>query len=127
MRFLRPVFLILLFFGHLFNSNGRAQNIPVDTIPFVLNFDHIIIQLSLNGSEPLNFLFDSGAGGTLITKDTADSLGFNASSNRRNIGVSGSHRVGVIKGVELGVGGKKIGNVTLLSTDIPLEEITLFL
>lgn len=123
MRLLRPVFLILLFIGHLFHSPARAQNIPVATVPFVLNFDHIIIQLSLDGSEPLNFLFDSGAGGTLITKDAADSLGLTASVNRKNVGVSGSHKVGVIKGVKLEVSGKKLGNITVLSTDTPLEEM----
>jgi predicted aspartyl protease len=123
MRLLRSVFLILFIIGHLFNSNVRAQNIPVTTIPFVLNFDHIIIQLSLDGSEQLNFLFDSGAGGTLIAKYAADSLGLTPSSNRKNVGVSGSHKVGVIKGVKLEVGGLKLGNITVLSTETPFEEM----
>ena len=101
MRLNKPVFLILLFAGQFFYGGTKAQNTPVVTVPFVLNFDHIIIQLSLDGSEPLNFLFDSGAGGTLITTEAADFLGFKASVNRKNVGVSGSHKVGVIKGVKL--------------------------
>jgi predicted aspartyl protease len=123
MRLNKPVFLILLCAGHFFYSGARAQNTPVITVPFILNFDHIIIPLSLNGSEPLNFLFDSGAGGTLITNEAADSLGFKSSVNRKNVGVSGSHKVGVIKGVKLAVEDNKIGNITLLSTDMPLEEM----
>ncbi|RLD23445.1 MAG: hypothetical protein DRI71_05310 [Bacteroidetes bacterium] len=123
MRLNKPVFLILLFAGHFIYSGAKAQNTPVITVPFILNFDHIIITLSLNGSEPLNFLFDSGAGGTLITNEAADSLGFKSSVNRKNVGVSGSHKVGVIKGVKLAVEDNKLGNITLLSTDMPLEEM----
>lgn len=123
MRLQRPVFLIFLFIGQFFISGANAQNSPVVTIPFVLNNDHIIIRLRLDDSAPLNFLFDSGAGGTLITKEAADSMLFRSTSKRKNVGVSGSHKVGVIKGVKLSVGDKKLGNITLLSTDKPLEEL----
>ena len=85
MRLNKPVFFILLSVGQFFYSGAEGQNTPEVTVPFILNFDHIIIPLSLNGSEPLNFLFDSGAGGTLITKEVADSLGFKSSVNRKNI------------------------------------------
>ena len=123
MRLLRPVFLIFLITGHIFLSGAKAQNTPVVSVPFILNHDHIIIQLRLDDSEPLNFLFDSGAGGTLITKEVADSLRFKSTAKRKNIGVTGSHKVGVIKGIKLEVGDKKLGNITLLSTDNPLEEL----
>jgi predicted aspartyl protease len=123
MRLLRPVFFIFLIIGQFFNSGAKAQNTPVVTLPFVLNNDHIIIRLRLDDSAPLNFLFDSGAGGTLITKEAADSMLFRTSSRRKNIGVTGAHKVGVIKGVKLSVGDKKLANITLLSTDKPLEEL----
>jgi predicted aspartyl protease len=123
MRFMRPVFLILVIAGHWSNTLVWAQNTPVVTVPIVLNYDHIIIQLSLNGSEPLNFLFDSGAGGTLIAKNVADSLGFKSNVTRKNVGVSGEHKVGVIKGVKLAVGDEVLGNITALSTDMPFEEM----
>ena len=123
MRLLRPVFLIFLIIGQFFNSGAKAQNTPVVTLPFVLNNDHIIIRLRLDDSAPLNFLFDSGAGGTLITKEAADSMLFKTSSKRKNIGVTGAHKVGVIKGVKLSIGDKKLANITLLSTDKPLEEL----
>jgi predicted aspartyl protease len=123
MRFIRPVFLILIIAGQLSNSFVNTQNVPVVTAPMVLNYDHIVIRLSLDGSEPLNFLFDSGAGGTLIAKSVADSLGFRSNITRKNVGVSGEHKVGVIKGVKLSVGDEELGNITLLSTDMPFEEM----
>ena len=123
MRLLRPFFLILFISNHFIIAPAIAQNIPLASLPFVLNNDHIIIQLRLDDSGPLNFLFDSGAGGTLITKEVADSLGFKSSVSRKNVGVSGTHKVGVIKGVKLDVGDKKSSNITLLSTDTPLEEM----
>ena len=123
MKLNRSVFLILLFVGHFIFSPSKAQNTPAVSVPFVLNFDHIIIQISLEGSKPLNFLFDSGAGGTLMTKEVADSLGLKSTINRKNVGVSGSHRVGVIKGVRLAIEGTNVGNITVLSADTPLEEM----
>ena len=53
----------------------------------------------------------------------ADSLRFKSTTKRKNIGVTGSHKVGVIKGIKLAVGDKKLSNITLLSTDKPLEEL----
>jgi predicted aspartyl protease len=44
-------------------------------IPFQLYGNMIVTQLSVDDSIPLNFIFDTGAGGTIINESTADSLG----------------------------------------------------
>lgn len=64
-----------LFFAITFLSSTciYAQT-PVKSIPFELFGDHIIIQLSVDGSEPLDFIFDSGDGITVIDEEIADRL-----------------------------------------------------
>lgn len=45
--------------------SGRDRS---STVPFSLINNHIIVPVSINGSEPLNFVLDSGAGATVITE-----------------------------------------------------------
>jgi hypothetical protein len=44
------------------------------SIPFQLYGDVILMELSVDESTPLNFIFDTGAGGTVINARTADRL-----------------------------------------------------
>jgi hypothetical protein len=44
-------------------------------IPFQLYGNVIVMELSIDESVPLKFIFDTGAGGTIISASTADSLG----------------------------------------------------
>ncbi len=46
----------------------------VTSIPFELFGDHIFIKASVDGSEPLDMIFDTGSGITVIDKDVADRL-----------------------------------------------------
>lgn len=48
--------------------------VPITTIPFELFGDHIIIQVSVDDSEPLDFIFDTGSGYTVIDDDVAEQL-----------------------------------------------------
>jgi predicted aspartyl protease len=45
------------------------------SIPFQLYGNMIVMELSVDESTPLKFIFDTGAGGTIINESTADSLG----------------------------------------------------
>ncbi|MEQ9405842.1 MAG: aspartyl protease family protein [Cyclobacteriaceae bacterium] len=52
---------------------ANAQT-PITSIPFELFGDHIIIKVSVDDSEPLDFIFDTGAGLTVLDEDIADKL-----------------------------------------------------
>jgi hypothetical protein len=56
------------------NESTRSEGL-VDEIPFQLYGNMILMELSVDDSIPLNFIFDTGAGGTIINESTADSLG----------------------------------------------------
>ncbi len=47
---------------------------PITSIPFELFGDHIIIKVSLDDSEPLDFVFDTGSGLTVVDNPIADQL-----------------------------------------------------
>ncbi|MEM9340870.1 MAG: aspartyl protease family protein [Bacteroidota bacterium] len=56
-----------------FAAFSYAQE-PITSIPFELFGDHIIIKVSLDDSEPLDFVFDTGSGLTVVDNDIADKL-----------------------------------------------------
>lgn len=55
---------------------GNAQ-MPITTIPFELYGDHIIIKVSIDDSEPLEFIFDTGSGLTVLDVDVAEKMNLN--------------------------------------------------
>ncbi|XOV94194.1 MAG: aspartyl protease family protein [Bacteroidota bacterium] len=61
--------IIALFFGFA----AYAQQ-PVASTSFEQYGDHIIIQLSVDDSKPLDFIFDTGAGLTVLDTDVAKEL-----------------------------------------------------
>ena len=66
---MRTSFILAL----LITFKSFAQQ-PVATTTFEQYGDHIIIQLSVDDSEPLDFIFDTGAGITVLDLDVAKDL-----------------------------------------------------
>jgi len=56
------------------DESTRNEGLLVE-IPFQLHGSVIVTELSVDESTPLNFIFDTGAGGTIINESTAASLG----------------------------------------------------
>ena len=74
--------------------NGYAQPInPVTKIPFELEGNHIFIQLTINHSEQLDFVFDTGAGATVINSETAEKLNFTSNKTNTTIGAAGKNSI----------------------------------
>lgn len=96
---------------------------PVKSIPFEIFGDHIIIQLSVDGSEPLDFIFDSGDGITVIDEEIADRLHLVKESVVLNEGtVSGS----LIKHNKLEIGNYLLEkNIKVYATDLDHLEMSL--
>ncbi|SNS85901.1 Aspartyl protease [Ekhidna lutea] len=57
---------------------------PITSIPFELFGDHIIIQVSVDDSEPLDFIFDTGSGYTVLDEDVTKELGLSGKSIEMN-------------------------------------------
>lgn len=70
----------------------RAQE-PEAVIPFAIINGHIYIDLQINDSEPLHFVFDTGATANLMSEKAAESLGIEASGSQSVQGASGSTNI----------------------------------
>lgn len=66
---------ILLAAAILTTLNPLFAQKPITTIPFQLFGDHIMIEVSLDDSEPLNFIFDSGSSLTGVDEDITQEMG----------------------------------------------------
>ncbi len=73
--------LSLLFAIFVLYSQAQA---PITTIPFELYGDHILIKASVDDSRPLDFIFDSGSGFTVIDSDIAEELGLSGKKIQMN-------------------------------------------
>lgn len=81
---------------------------PITSTPMKLFGDHIFIHLSVDGSEPLDFIFDTGDGLPVIDLDVAQALGLNldheASKTSAQGAIKGSlidHNTIELNGIEL--------------------------
>jgi len=61
----------LLFILVLFHSHAQT---PITSIPFELYGDHIFMKVSIDNSRPLNFIFDTGSGYTVLDEDIVKEL-----------------------------------------------------
>ncbi len=117
----RFFYFTFLFLG--FIVTGFSQNQVVTRVPFILNNDHIIIRLSINGSDDMNFMFDSGAGGILINKVFSDSIGLESASERLNTGAVGTHTVSIVKGNSIKIGDAQLNNINMMRDENNFEEL----
>ncbi len=76
----------------LFVFQAGAQE-PEAVIPFDIINGHMYIDVQVNDSEPLHFVFDTGAAANLISEQAASSLGLEASGSRNVQGASGSTNI----------------------------------
>ena len=53
----------------------NASGEPLASIPFEVVRSHVVIPVSIDGSPPLNFVFDNASGGTVVHSSTAEALG----------------------------------------------------
>jgi len=60
-------------FALVLASSLFAQK-PITSIPFELYGDHILIDVSVDNSTPLKFIFDSGSGLTVLDSDVSQNL-----------------------------------------------------
>jgi hypothetical protein len=100
----------------------QAQ-VKITTIPFELYGDHMFIKVSLDDSEPLDFIFDTGAGLTVIDDEVATDL--NLSSKEVNFSESDA-RFALIKHNKIEINGFLMEkNIKVYATDLNHLEMSL--
>lgn len=105
---------------YAFTSGKSATNIPIE-----LNPVHIFMQASVNGSEPLWFIFDTGASVTVLNTATAEALGLDLAGKIEARGAGeGSAEANLIQDVSFEIPGVKLMDQTAVALPLaPLEPI----
>lgn len=102
----------------LIGLNAFAQE-PIAKSPFELFGDHIFIQLKVDGSEPLDFIFDTGAGITVIDIEAAKNLNLDLSHKEKVAGAQGYVQGAKIKHNKIEMGTIKLeSNLVLEAFDL---------
>jgi aspartyl protease/PDZ domain-containing protein len=94
------------------------------SIPFDFEFNQIVVMVRVNDSAPMKFMFDTGAGASLLSARKAAGLNLKQVDSVKATGVGGSVEGTLAKGVSLSVPGAKVTNqrLVLLPLDFPFCE-----
>ena len=91
----------------LISISIQAQT-PITSTKMQLFGDHLFIQLSVDGSEPLDFIFDTGDGLPVIDLDVANELGLDLNHQASKTSAQGAvkgalidHNTIELNGIEL--------------------------
>ncbi|HEX6732970.1 MAG TPA: aspartyl protease family protein [Pyrinomonadaceae bacterium] len=79
-------------------------------IPLELDNNIILMRVRVNNSQPLKFIFDTGASASVISPELAKQLGLKTEGRVRGTATGGSIEASMIKGVTLSVEGAKVSN-----------------
>lgn len=107
--------ILLLLFSIQTSCNAQIKkSILVDEIPFELINNTILIKLKVNELDNQLFIFDTGAGGTLISKSLGDNLKLSNGFSSINTGAAGIHQVDVYQHNTITFGKTQIKNISLI-------------
>ena len=94
------------------DDSTRSEGLLTE-IPFQLHGSMIVIELSVDESTPLSFIFDTGAGGTIISAGTAAKLGIIGDETVSRQGGTGMASVELSTKHTVDVGDITFKNITL--------------
>lgn len=105
-----------------FVLSANAQK-PITTIPFELYGDHMMIQVSIDNSKPLDFIFDTGSGLTVLDSDVQADLKLSGKKIKMNEPTTSFE---LIKHNEIEINGFPMEkNIKVYATDLDHLEISL--
>jgi predicted aspartyl protease len=86
-------------------ATGNSAKIPLE-----IDNNIILMRVRVNNSEPLKFIFDTGASVSVISAELAKKLGLKTEGQVQGTATGGSIEASLIKGVTLSVEGAKVSN-----------------
>ncbi len=99
---------------------------PITTSDFELFGDHVFVKLSVDGSDPLDFIMDTGDGLTVIDLDVAQSLNLPLDHKQATTSAQGSITGALIKHNKIELNGLLLEkNIKVYATDLDHLEISI--
>ncbi len=96
---------------------AQAQALQI-SVPFELYGEHIFIKISVNDSEPLDFLFDTGDGLTTLDIETGKSLGLTSNKKVKETSAAGTVTGFLVKHNSVKLGDFSLKNVKIYENDL---------
>jgi len=96
--------------------NAQMQHPLPDTIPFTLMGSRICLQGSLNGNEPVNIQFDTGAGGSCVSKASSEKLNLSFTEKTMLGNTQGINEVRKSVNNKLSIGNFDFTGISLVET-----------
>lgn len=96
-----------------FTSGHSALGVPIEVAANL-----IILKVRVNRSKPLHFIFDTGAGISVLDPQSAKTLGLTAKSKLKLDATGGSVQSGLIERVSLSVPGVEVFNQPVATVDL---------
>jgi hypothetical protein len=97
-----------------FTSGRSAPNIPLE-----IDNNIILMKVSVNGSRPLKFIFDTGASHSVISSQRAAELGLKTEGEFSGVATGGAIKGSYTTGVSLKVPGAEVLNQLIASLPFP--------
>ena len=97
-----------------FTSGSSALKIPLD-----IDNNIVLLQVRVNGSKPLKFIFDTGASHTIINSKRAAELGLKSEGEASGTGTGGRVQGSYVTGVTLSVAGAEVSNQLIALVPFP--------
>lgn len=108
----------LIFAGLLFISLTAFSQDLVTSVPFELFGNHIFITVSVDDSEPVDFIFDTGDGLAVIDLDVANNLRLGMDHKASKTSAQGSISGALIKHNKIEINDVKLEDIELYSTNL---------
>lgn len=89
-------------------------------IPLEIDNKIILMPVSVNGSKPFKFIFDTGASFSILNARRADELGLKTQGEAEGTATGGKIQVSFIKGVSLSVQGAEVSDQTIGAFALPM-------
>ncbi len=118
---MKRVFLLLV----IFYSYGLSAQKLVTSTPFELFGDHLFISLSVDDSEPVDFIFDTGDGLAVIDLDLAKKLNLKTNHQKSKTSAQGTVSGALIAHNKVEIGEVKVNDIELYTTNLRHLERTI--
>jgi aspartyl protease len=101
-------------------SNARFTSGNSATIPLEIDNNIILLQVSVNGSKPMRFIFDTGASHTVLQSQRGKELGLKPEEQVSGTATGGAISGSLTSGVSLKVAGAEVSNQQIGLLDFPV-------
>jgi hypothetical protein len=108
-------------------SHDWSDETHMTTMRFSLVDDHIVVPVSVNGSEPLNFVVDSGAAATVILESRGTRLlplTLGAEMTVSGVGAGPDPKAYIVSDTDIALGGVRMQGLSVIY--LPLDSVPFF-